>query len=376
MRFTINREAFLKGLTIAGKAIGSKSPIPVMMNFKLQLTIEGLSVIGSNNELTIKTIIPISNGEEKIISDVEYGATLVSNKILTDIVRKVEGEKIHFEVIDDTIVKISDSRSNFKLNAIRAEEYPEIDLSNNGVSLNLNSDVFGTLVSQTAFAASSKEQRPILTAVNLQADNNRLIATATDSARLARKEISLEESYAFTANVPAKVLSEVSKLIESENAEKMTLAVSDTKVLFSFGTTIVSSRLISGDYPNTKNIVPKSFNYFLEANAQELISAMERVSLLLSEKENVVKLTMSNDGVEVSTKSSQVGSATERIGTCQYEGERLEISFNSNYVIEAIKACGSEDVTLAFLGEMKPFVIKNGQDSSQIQLVTPMRTYN
>lgn len=376
MRFTINREAFLKGLTIAGKAIGSKSPIPVMMNFKLQLTIEGLSVIGSNNELTIKTIIPISNGEEKIISDVEYGATLVSNKILTDIVRKVEGEKIHFEVIDDTIVKISDSRSNFKLNAIRAEEYPEIDLSNNGVSLNLNSDVFGTLVSQTAFAASSKEQRPILTAVNLQADNNRLIATATDSARLARKEISLEESYAFTANVPAKVLSEVSKLIESENVEKMTLAVSDTKVLFSFGTTIVSSRLISGDYPNTKNIVPKSFNYFLEANAQELISAMERVSLLLSEKENVVKLTMSNDGVEVSTKSSQVGSATERIGTCQYEGERLEISFNSNYVIEAIKACGSEDVTLAFLGEMKPFVIKNGQDSSQIQLVTPMRTYN
>ena len=376
MRFTINREAFLKGLTIAGKAIGSKSPIPVMMNFKLQLTIEGLSVIGSNNELTIKTIIPISNGEEKIISDVEYGATLVSNKILTDIVRKVEGEKIHFEVIDDTIVKISDSRSNFKLNAIRAEEYPEIDLSSNGVSLNLNSDVFGTLVSQTAFAASSKEQRPILTAVNLQADNNRLIATATDSARLARKEISLEESYAFTANVPAKVLSEVSKLIESENVEKMTLAVSDTKVLFSFGTTIVSSRLISGDYPNTKNIVPKSFNYFLEANAQELISAMERVSLLLSEKENVVKLTMSNDGVEVSTKSSQVGSATERIGTCQYEGERLEISFNSNYVIEAIKACGSEDVTLAFLGEMKPFVIKNGQDSSQIQLVTPMRTYN
>lgn len=376
MRFTINREAFLKGLNIAGKAIGSKSPIPVMMNFKLQLTIEGLSVIGSNNELTIKTIIPISNGEEKIISDVEYGATLVSNKILTDIVRKVEGEKIHFEVIDDTIVKISDSRSNFKLNAIRAEEYPEIDLSNNGVSLNLNSDVFGTLVSQTAFAASSKEQRPILTAVNLQADNNRLIATATDSARLARKEISLEESYAFTANVPAKVLSEVSKLIESENVEKMTLAVSDTKVLFSFGTTIVSSRLISGDYPNTKNIVPKSFNYFLEANAQELISAMERVSLLLSEKENVVKLTMSNDCVEVSTKSSQVGSATERIGTCQYEGERLEISFNSNYVIEAIKACGSEDVTLAFLGEMKPFVIKNGQDSSQIQLVTPMRTYN
>jgi DNA polymerase-3 subunit beta len=376
MRFTINRDAFLKGLNIAGKAIGSKSPIPVMMNFKLHLTLEGLSITGSNNELTIKTIIPVQDGEERIITDIEYGATLVSNKILTDIVRKIEGEKINFEVIDETIVKISDNRSNFKLNAIRVEEYPEIDLSNNGISLTIKKDVFQTMISQTAFAASNKEQRPILTAVNLQADNNRLVATATDSARLARKEIVLEESYEFTANVPAKVLSEVSKLIEGENVETISFAVSDTKVLVLFGNTIVSSRLIGGDYPNTRNIVPKSFNYFLEANAQELISAMERVSLLLSEKENVVKLTLSKDGVEVSTKSSQVGSATEKINTCQYDGERLEISFNSNYVIEAIKACGSEDVTLAFLGEMKPFVIKNAQDGSQIQLVTPMRTYN
>lgn len=376
MKFTIDRDAFLKGVNISSKAIGSKSPIPIMINFKLQLTIEGLAITGSNNEITIKTLIPTMNGEERIITDVEYGATLVSNKILTDIVRKVEGSKIHFEVIDDTIVQISDNRSNFKLNAIRVEEYPEIDLSNNGVSLTINKELFQILISQTAFAASNKEQRPILTAVNLQADNGRLTATATDSARLARKEIELNETYAFTANIPAKVLTEVSKLMESENVENVILAINETKALFSFGTTVVSSRLISGDYPNTKNIVPKSFNYFLEANSQELISAMERVSLLLSEKENVVKLTMSSDGVEVSTKSSQIGSATERINTCQYDGERLEISFNSNYVIEAIKACNSEDVTLAFLGEMKPFVIKNGQDESQIQLVTPMRTYN
>ena len=83
MRFTINRDAFLKGLNIAGKAIGSKSPIPVMMNFKLHLTVEGLSIVGSNNELTIKTVVPMNEGDNKVISDVEYGATLVSNKILT-----------------------------------------------------------------------------------------------------------------------------------------------------------------------------------------------------------------------------------------------------------------------------------------------------
>ncbi len=376
MRFTIQREAFLKGLTIAGKAIGSKSPIPVMMNFKLTLTIEGLSILGSNNEITIKTLVPTMVGEEKLIFDPEYGSTLVSSKYLTDIVRKIEGDQIQFEVIDNTIVKIKDNRSNFKLNSIRPEEYPEIDLTDQGVTIKLEKNAFQTFVNQTAFAASTKEQRPILTAVNLQADNNALVATATDSARLARKEIYFDESYSFSANIPAKTLTEVSKLIETENVADMTLSVSETKVLFSFANTIVSSRLITGDYPQTKNIVPKTFNYFLEVNAQEFISAMERVSLLLSEKENVVKLTMSDEGIEVSTKSSQVGSAVERLNVCQYNGDRLEVSFNASYVIDAIKACGSEDVTLAFLGEMKPFVIRNDQDNTQIQLVTPMRTYN
>lgn len=376
MRFTINRDAFLKGLTIAGKAIGSKSPIPVMMNFKLSLTVDGLSIVGSNNEITIKTLIPTMEKEEKIILDPEYGETLVSCKYLSDIVRKLEGDQVLFEVIDETIVKISDNRSNFKLNSIRAEEYPDIDLSEQGMKLTLKKQELQSLVSQTAFAASTKEQRPILTAVNLQADNNRLIATATDSARLARKEMQIEEGFSFTANVPAKVLMEVSKLIETENVENVSLVVSESKVLFVFANTLVSTRLISGDYPNTKNIVPKSFNFFLEANAQELLSAMDRVSLLLSEKDNVVKLTMTRENVEVSTKSSQVGSASEKISVCQYDGERMEVSFNASYVMDAIKACGSEDVTLAFLGEMKPFVIRNDQDASQIQLVTPMRTYN
>ena len=262
MRFTIQREAFLKGLTIAGKAIGSKSPIPVMMNFKLTLTIEGLSILGSNNEITIKTLVPTMVGEEKLIFDPEYGSTLVSSKYLTDIVRKIEGDQIQFEVIDNTIVKIKDNRSNFKLNSIRPEEYPEIDLTDQGVTIKLEKNAFQTFVNQTAFAASTKEQRPILTAVNLQADNNALVATATDSARLARKEIYFDESYSFSANIPAKTLTEVSKLIETENVADMTLSVSETKVLFSFANTIVSSRLITGDYPQTKNIVPKTFNYF------------------------------------------------------------------------------------------------------------------
>lgn len=374
MRFKIDREQFLKGLTIASKAIGSKSPIPVMMNVKLSLDEKGLSIIGSNNELSIKTVIPFKIGERDVIRDAQFGSTLVASKIITEIARRTADTELAFEIIDDTIAQISDSRSSFKLNSVRPEEYPEIDIEPTGVQVTLDSKLFIQMVEQTAFAASTKEQRPILTAVNLVADGDyKLTATATDSARLARKEIPLATPVKFVANVPARVLIEISKLLEGDGA--LSLSISDKKVLIAFNGTLVSSRLINGEYPNTKNIVPRSFAFFLEANSLELISAMERVSLLSIERENVVKLSMSEEGIEISAKSAEVGSAVEKIVTFQYTGERLEVSFNSDYVMAAIRAAQSEDVTLAFLGEMKPFVVKNAKDESQVQLVTPVRTY-
>lgn len=373
MKFTINRDQFLKGLTIAAKAIGSKSPIPVMSNVKIDMTSNGLELTGSNTELTIKTTIPFQISEQEIIRDYQEGSTLVANKFITEIVRRLEGKEVSFEVIDDTIVKISDGKSDFKLNSIKAEEYPDVDLDMQGTHISMTYANFKDLVDQTAFAASTRDQRPILTALNLDCVDGELTATATDSARLAKKSLSLSEKVNFSANVPASIMSEVAHLLD--DIENIDMFISDKKVVFQLGQTIVVTRLINGEYPNTRHIIPHGCSYFLEANSQELIAAMERVSLLSVDRENVVKLVMTEDSVEVSTKSSQVGSATEKISTFQYTGDRLEVSFNSLYVMQAIKAAKCEDVTIAFLGEMKPFIIKNVKDESHVQLVTPVRTY-
>ncbi len=373
MRFTIDREQFLKGLTIAAKAIGSKSPIPVMSNVKIEMTEKGLLLTGSNTDLTIRTCVPYMIDNKEIIRDYAYGKTLVANKYITEIIRRLEGAEVTFEIIDDTIAKISDGKSDFKLNSVRAEEYPDIDVDLNGTIVEMDTEAFKTMIEQTAFAASTKSQRPILNALNLEAENCELVATATDSARLAKKTIPLQSDEHFVANVPAPVVVEVSRLLEG--VKSLRVGVSVGKIVFELDNTLVVSRLSNGEYPNTKHIVPRAFSYFLEANAQELIAAMERVSLLSVERENVVKISMSEDRVEVSSKSSQIGSAVESISTFQYTGERLEISFNSAYVAQAIRATKSEDVTLAFVGEMKPFVVKNVKDESLVQLVTPVRTY-
>lgn len=373
MRFTIKREGLLKGLTIASRGIAGKSPIAVLTNFKFELNEEGLIITGSNYDLSVRTLIPYKKGEEEIIRNYKEGSTLINAKIINEIVRKMDSTELVFEVIDSTIATISDKKSEYKLNCVRPEEYPDLDLEMSGTELTLSTADFNLLVEQTAFAASNKEQRPILTAVNLEASNGLLIATATDSARLARKTLPIREDVDFIANVPAKMLVEVAHLVGDYS--HISIAFSDKKALFAFGETLVATRLVAGDYPNTRNIVPKFSNFTLEVNAQDLVKAIDRANILSLERENVVNLTMDGERVEVSAKSSQVGSATENLEIFRYEGESLSVSFNSEFVCAAVKALGSQDVVFSFVGEMKPFVIKNASDDSVVQVVTPVRTY-
>ena len=374
MRFIIKRDDFLKALLISGRAVNSKNnAYPVLANLKLDLDERGLSITGSNADITIKTSIPYSIDDREIIRNVQEGSTLVNTKIITDMVRKADNDEISFEVVDSTIAVISAGKFKGNLNCIRVDEYPDIDLEPTGIQIKLTKLEFSSLVTQTAFAASLKEQRPILTAVNLEASDGILTATTTDSARLARKQISISTDLQFSANVPAKMMVEVDHLIE--NADSVKISLSDKKALFEFDNTAVSTRLIAGEYPNTKNIVPRITNYSLEVNANDLLKAIDRVNILSIDRENVVDLLLSEDYLEISAKSTQVGSASERIENFKFEGNNLQISFNSEFVSSAIKALGSEDVTLLFVGEMKPFVIKNPSDESIIQIVTPVRTY-
>ena len=371
MRFVINREQLLKGLLMVSKAIPQKAELPILNNVKLALTDKGLELTGSDNNMTICSIVPYMIDDKEIIRNAQKGETLVASKILIEVVRHLEEDEVEFELVDNAILKIEDNRSNFKLNSIRADEYPQIDLSVSGAVFEVKTSDFQALVDQTAFAASIKETRPILTAVNLEAHDNVLTATATDTARLARKSIDIENDVRFVANVSAKKLVDITRSFE--DAEMVTIAVSDKKAVFSFNNTVISTRLTNGDYPNTKNIVPKAFNYFLEVNSREFLSAMERVSLLSADHDGVVKLIMTEDEVEMVSRSSLVGSANEKLSVFQFSGERLEISFRASFVADAIRANKSEDVTIAFIGEMKPFVVRNSKDDSIDMLITPLR---
>lgn len=372
MRFTIDKESFLKGLGIASHAVGGKNANPVLLSFKLEIDSKGLNIVGYNQEIGILTSIPFNVDGRDLIRDYTLGAALVQARLLSDVVRRMEGSEITIEVIDNSIAKIDDGKSSFKLYCMNADEYPDVDFDASASSFELPATVLSELVDQTAFAALSKDGKPILTAINLKQENGQIVSTATDSARLSRKSVEIDGISKLSANLPAKILAEIARLPEPRDTIQISL--NPDSVIFEFGNTAVSSRLIPGDYPVSGSIIPHTFNYFLEVNAKEMISAIERLSVLSQGVAPVVKLTMSERGVEVSSANSQTGSGVERINTYQYSGDRLEIAFNSTFVCEAIKALGSEDVNFNFIGEMKPFVIKNPNDDSVVELITPMRT--
>lgn len=372
MRFTIDKEQFLKGLLIAGRGIGAKNANPLLLCFKMEMTSIGLEITASNGDVTVFTRVPLKLNEKEIIRNYSLGSSLITARSLTEIVRKMEGDELSLDIIDESVAKVDDGNTTFKLPCAPADEYPDIDLEKTGPVFSIPCTDFTKIIEQTAFAALDKDTRPILTAINLKAEGGLFTATATDSARLSRKSVQIDESVRFFANVSAKTINDIVKLFE--NNYEVEICSTGEKMILSFGNTTVSTRLIAGDYPISKSIVPQDFNYSLQVNSTQLLNSIDRVSVLSTDSAAVVKLLMTNDGVEISSSGDQNGSGSEKLSIILYAGERLEIAFNAVYVSQAVRALGSEDVVLKFVGEGKTFVIVDPKDDSIIELVTPRRT--
>lgn len=373
MRCTVKIDQLLKATLSAGKAIAVSTPNQILTNLKLDLNDKGLEITGRNGKIAIKSLVPYMIGDKQIIKSAGLGSTLVNAKYFTDIVRKLESEEVSLDVIDDAMVRIEAGSYNAKVNCVPSEEYPDLDLDDLGPTVELRCADFAALVEQSAFAASNKDQRPILTALHLEAGNGVLEAVATDTARLARKTLPIDSDVKFVCNIAAKTALDIVRMFEGEQTVR--ISVNDSQIVFDFGNTIVTSRLIEGEYPDTKSIVPTIFNRYLEVNSLELQKTMELVSVLSDSRDSIVRLSMKDDEVTVSSKNVSSGSSSQTLTICSYQGERLDISFNSLFVIDALKALKTEDVTICFQGELKPFVIRNPKDDSVVELLTPMRTY-
>lgn len=377
MNLTINREVLLSNLNTVSRGLPSKTPLPILTGIKLYATETDLFMTSSNSDISVEVDITDAS---LIIT--EPGQTVVPGKFFIDIIRKINSKIINLYLSDDKILVIRADRGEYKLHIMDPLDYPQIDLISLENPLTLDANKFSNIIKETVFAASSQEKKPILTGVNFKNENGDLIATATDSFRLAQKKISIPEYNDFNITVPSKSLEELTKVIDND-IENINLYLSNNKLLFQFKNVCFQTRLLDGNYPDTSRLIPREFSNILKFNKDELIDAVERVSLLSprdkeKEKEltySIIKLEINTDRIiEISTTNASVGDAKEElIPTGLDITSQLIIGFSSRYLIEALRSFISTEISINFSGEIRPFIICGEKDDNLTQLILPVR---
>lgn len=376
MKLTIKKDLLLDGLNKVSKAISTKNLIPVLAGIKFDLKKKKLTLTASDNDITIQTVVTSTNEDDFRVE--KEGSIIVSGKYMLDIVRKLPDKYINIEVFDELKILIYTENSEFSLNGISEDEYPNINLDESKKKVVINNKIFKDIVNQTAFASSNEETKPVLTGINFNIAGNILECNSTDSYRLARKVITLddisEESYNIV--IPSHNIVEFSRILDDDEESNVELHISNNKVLFIYKNLKFQSRLINGTYPNTSNLIPKEDFLVVKANINELYSVIDRASILTSDKEkNIVTLETQDNLLILKSSSQEIGRVEEKMAIEKNNNENIKISFSAKYMMEALKSFSTDSVEIHFVGEIKPILVKSSEDETLTQLVLPIRTY-
>ncbi|MBE0700417.1 MAG: DNA polymerase III subunit beta [Acholeplasmataceae bacterium] len=374
MIFNIDRDELLNQLLIIQKGLPSKTPLPILYAVKFEVSEDHLLLTSSNTDVAIQVYV-----DDHSLQIKQTGKVAIPGRYLIEIVRKVVSQKIEFALIEDKLIVIKADRSEFKLRLMDVEDYPEVDFLDLDDPIVLDSQLFRTIIKETNFATATSEKRPILTGVNFKYHDNHLYCVATDSYRLSQKNVKLRtHSKIFDIVIPNKSLDELSKILDNFN-EDVELFINPNKVLFKMNKILFQTRLLEGTYPDTLRIIPTEFPVVIPFNKEELLSAVERVSLLSPKDRetnyNIIKLGLREDHVvEISSTNNEVGDALEEvIPSSDITGPIIKIAFSSRYLVEALKSFSSSEVFVQFAGEVKPFVIKGNLDQDLLHLILPVR---
>ncbi|WP_107951482.1 DNA polymerase III subunit beta [Lysinibacillus parviboronicapiens] len=378
MKFDILRDRLLEGLNDVMKAVSSKTTIPILTGIKIDVTDEGIRLTGSDADITIQTFIPVEEDGQQIIQITETGSIVVQARMFNEIVRKLPTNDVEIQVTAGFQTHIRSGKSEFHLIGSDAAEYPLLPELTENQKFTIPADLLKSIIRETVFAVATSESRPVLTGVNWQIKNEALICVATDSHRLARRKVQLENLPAVEHSVviPGKSLNELNKVLE-DSTNLVQIVITSQQVLFKTGDVLFFSRLLEGNYPDTTRLIPEEYQTNVTINGKALLQAIDRASLVArGDRNNVVRFDiLDNQAVEVSSNSPEIGKVQEEIPVEALEGESLKISFSAKYMMEALKAIDGQDVVIQFTGAMRPFILRSVHDDAILQLILPVRTY-
>lgn len=363
MKIQIERDTFLEALTSASRAVATRAgALPVLSGVHIVARGNDVTITGSDLDLTVRVnTMAHTQGD---------GAVVLGARLVSDIVRSLEEGTVTLEV-KDSHATLTSGRSSFTLRTLNADEYPRLTPVE-GQGVRVEASQFNEGLKQVIVAASKDEARPILCGVLLAATDQGLRFVATDSYRLALRDVeglSILKS-GSSVLVPAKGLAEVQRLLNSGEVE---VVLGEREVSFSVDNAIITMRLIEGDYPNYEQLIPKGYPNCVTISREALAEAVKRVRLVAQDRNSQpVRLLVKTDGVELRQVAQEIGEATEHIDA-KCEGAELEVAFNSEYLLDGLAASGSDEVMIETIDPLKPATLRGTEQESFTYLLMPVR---
>lgn len=366
MEFKVSREELKKGLAWTQSIIEKKTTKPILSNALLDCREENLKISATDLEVGVRVEVP-SKVQKK-------GQLAVPAKSLYDIVREIRGEEITFRQKEDQWLEILGGRSKFKVAVLPAQEFPTMPAVPEKKAIVFDSVSLKSMIEKTLFAVSTDETKYNLNGIYLESEGQKkLRMVATDGHRLSCDEKEMTQVVALSKPIllPRKGVLELQKMIQEGDAG-LPLFLEGRNVIAQQGEVTLFIRLIEGEFPDYRQVIPKKNDKNAMVSKEELTGALRRVSLLSQDQNRGVKFTFSPGHLELLCTNPELGEAREEI-ECDYKGKLLEVGFNYRYFLDILAVLEDETVKLELKDEVSPCLIRSEIDPGFTSLIMPMR---
>jgi DNA polymerase-3 subunit beta len=362
MKFRISKEALLEGLQKVQHVVSSRTTLPILSNVLIVAKGDRLQFTTTDLDVGITGSVMANVDKE--------GATTLPAKKIVNIVRELPASEVEVSVDSKNIATIVSGSATFKVNGLSEAEFPPFPDFDGAKEFKIQQSDLRDGLKKTSYAISSDETRYVLNGIYTSFRDGKMTLVATDGRRLAMAESDLEfpASHETDVIIPTKAVQELQRLLGTEG--ELSLRLSDNQVSISVGDTLLVSKLIEGNYPNYRQVIPSDANERVELPREALLDTVRRVSLLASDKSSSVKLVFADNKVEISANSPDVGEAREEM-LVKYEAKQIQVAFNPEFMMAPLRNLETETVYLDLIDEMSPGVIRI--DGSFLYVLMPMR---
>ncbi|AEG58309.1 DNA polymerase III subunit beta [Desulforamulus ruminis] len=364
MKIICTRQNLIQGVTTAQRGVSPKNPLPILSGILLSAKDNQLELKATDLEMGIQCTVPANIQEE--------GSIVLPAKYLVEIVRRLPDTPIQIETEQGINAVIRYGQSEITINGFESEEFPAFPAPQGNDTFSLPEEELKEILRQILFATSNDENRPVFTGVLMEMSEGDLRLIATDTHRLALREEKVAD-IAGEKNIiiPGKALNELSRVIGAPD-RKVDISLGDNQIIFSMEDTRLVSRLIEGQFPNYRQVIPQGHKTRLRIKTKDLLESLERASLLARVGTQIVRLSLETDKMIIFA-NTEVGRIHEEV-PIYLEGEAMQISFNAVYLIDALRAIGSDNIYLDLTGPLSPGVLRPVDGDQYLSLVLPVRT--